>query len=50
MDRHIRESLAALTLRSGSGGQPCHSLMRVAWHKVVGYTFCTVLSGRLGEA
>ena len=27
--------------------QPCHSLMRLAWHKVGGSTLWTVLSGRL---
>ena len=42
--------LTLLTREWGLSGQPCHSLLRVAWHKVGGSTFWTVLSGRLGEA
>ena len=42
--------LTLLTRRWGLGGQPHHSLVRVAWHKVGGSTLWTVHSGRFGKA
>ena len=42
--------LTLLTRRWELGGQPHHSLVRVAWHTVGGSTLWTVHSGRFGEA
>ena len=41
--------LTLLTRRWGFRSQPCHSLMRVAWHMVGDSTLWAVLSGRFGE-